>query len=1218
MDNHNTSSSESPKSPQTSNDVSTVDGATEAKKQELSKSPSASSRSPQRSYDSPIEHQRTSAASNAVKAAAKAAAASVQSFDAGSGGSASSGDRKEGIVIGRKDAVELLQSNVFTQSPPPSATLSSSEHNQPGAGESINRTMDGAKKAEDDKGPGSNAAQHPAGEQKEGTASGYALLGRSLDTGATMVPPHLLWRQGAEGEFSSNAPTREGVTKSHGSAWSSMAAASGIGEHDAVRSREQSGRSVASVLSAASLGSPPSQGHGLLGAEFRTGDWVCVSDTCSFHNFAQNLTCLGCGAAKPVGTCGDNPPQRNQQQGARDHSKNDAGSPLSSSSISASTATAGSSGLGPANSSGLTTKQIQELMAQHRVKTETGSKHQQNLSASSAATSAAGVAASQWAPGGTLSSATENNTATSQQGGRGNGSYFTSQAGAAPTGGSGIRYGGTNNYGAYGSYTGGTSTPPSQANMAALEAFRASAGTPGLGMNPYQQNPLAQYLPIQAQIQAQAHAQAQAQAQQGQGQGQGQRGGSAYGGMAPNMSLYQLQLQHAAMKNQNGMPLAQSSGPLARMQALTSAFGGMPSANQNQSQGSMPAYGQSYTNMNAGSSAGGPIRYGQQSQHSAHSSLSATTASFNHNGLSSHLPISTSSTPSYGAQVSSGYPMQHFTGSSQGQNQSQGQAQLPPLDWSNFGKSSANVPYPTAAPYRSAHMQNQSTLNTSLPSSTPAMSSTTSMSTSVSTAYNDSASASVGVGLNLPGGVEGLAIKQPWLSTAPSNAATAARLANLGIGIGPGVNPNVGGPDPVSEKRKATAGNNEDASADGGSSNPPIVNTGNSGPMCVQPGDWVCSGCGFVNWRRRRVCLRCFPFAEGNETAASLANGAILAAQLAAGVSPSKVDTASLLKSPSRGRETRSREQSAPGATGYEYQSGQMATTPIVGLGLNLGPSNQQGFGSPMPRYPGTAGTPAFGANALAPLPTSSSQPTLLLNPFDSAPPTRRTSPKESPALANPVPNWASASHADRMGMDSRISPPAGFAQDWQRRAAGGGPGAGRTVSGPVLPTTRAPGGPTTASMHSITSHMRQTSFNSAPSVPESEILGSGSTSSSAWYASPVGSGAAIFTPSTTRTNSGSSTTMSAGAGQGSTAGAGAAASAGMSASTRNIWGTSPPRKIGANKLVDEDNREVGNGAVRGSIGAVSRPVGFRNSGSSSVDSYDHGSHGNNNATSPT
>lgn len=35
-------------------------------------------------------------------------------------------------------------------------------------------------------------------------------------------------------------------------------------------------------------------------SEFRTGDWVCISDSCSFHNFSRNTHCFGCGAAKPI------------------------------------------------------------------------------------------------------------------------------------------------------------------------------------------------------------------------------------------------------------------------------------------------------------------------------------------------------------------------------------------------------------------------------------------------------------------------------------------------------------------------------------------------------------------------------------------------------------------------------------------------------------------------------------------------------------------------------------------------------------------------------------------------------------------------------------------------------------------------------------------------------------------------------------------------------
>ncbi|EJD04904.1 uncharacterized protein FOMMEDRAFT_166649 [Fomitiporia mediterranea MF3/22] len=45
---------------------------------------------------------------------------------------------------------------------------------------------------------------------------------------------------------------------------------------------------------------------------------------------------------------------------------------------------------------------------------------------------------------------------------------------------------------------------------------------------------------------------------------------------------------------------------------------------------------------------------------------------------------------------------------------------------------------------------------------------------------------------------------------------------------------------------------------------PPIMNTGNKGPIEKQPGDWVCHKCEYLNWRRRKVCQTCFPYAEGN------------------------------------------------------------------------------------------------------------------------------------------------------------------------------------------------------------------------------------------------------------------------------------------------------------------------------------------------------------------
>ncbi|GAA5989738.1 hypothetical protein JCM5350_000122 [Sporobolomyces pararoseus] len=61
---------------------------------------------------------------------------------------------------------------------------------------------------------------------------------------------------------------------------------------------------------------------------------------------------------------------------------------------------------------------------------------------------------------------------------------------------------------------------------------------------------------------------------------------------------------------------------------------------------------------------------------------------------------------------------------------------------------------------------------------------------------------------------------------------------------------------------------------------PPIVNTGNQGRMVPQLGDWQCGTCTFVNWRRRKVCMRCFPFAS-NDIGQSFAAQSQKAAYLA-------------------------------------------------------------------------------------------------------------------------------------------------------------------------------------------------------------------------------------------------------------------------------------------------------------------------------------------------
>ncbi|RDB23512.1 hypothetical protein Hypma_009234 [Hypsizygus marmoreus] len=55
------------------------------------------------------------------------------------------------------------------------------------------------------------------------------------------------------------------------------------------------------------------------------------------------------------------------------------------------------------------------------------------------------------------------------------------------------------------------------------------------------------------------------------------------------------------------------------------------------------------------------------------------------------------------------------------------------------------------------------------------------------------------------------------------------------------------------------------------SQQPPILNTGNRGPISHQPGDWVCQKCNYLNWRRRKVCQTCLPYAEGNGDSISAA-----------------------------------------------------------------------------------------------------------------------------------------------------------------------------------------------------------------------------------------------------------------------------------------------------------------------------------------------------------
>ncbi|GAA5960886.1 hypothetical protein JCM3765_007524 [Sporobolomyces pararoseus] len=83
------------------------------------------------------------------------------------------------------------------------------------------------------------------------------------------------------------------------------------------------------------------------------------------------------------------------------------------------------------------------------------------------------------------------------------------------------------------------------------------------------------------------------------------------------------------------------------------------------------------------------------------------------------------------------------------------------------------------------------------------------------------------------------------------------------------------------------------------SAQPPIVNTGNQGVMVVQQGDWKCGTCSFVNWRRRKICLRCFPFA--NDIGNILTIQSQRAAHLATPMSAPAHQSHFLLPSPTRG-----------------------------------------------------------------------------------------------------------------------------------------------------------------------------------------------------------------------------------------------------------------------------------------------------------------------------
>ncbi|KIJ18204.1 hypothetical protein PAXINDRAFT_167459 [Paxillus involutus ATCC 200175] len=89
---------------------------------------------------------------------------------------------------------------------------------------------------------------------------------------------------------------------------------------------------------------------------------------------------------------------------------------------------------------------------------------------------------------------------------------------------------------------------------------------------------------------------------------------------------------------------------------------------------------------------------------------------------------------------------------------------------------------------------------------------------------------------------------------------------------------------------------------------PPILNTGNRGPIEHQPGDWICLTCNYLNWRRRKVCQTCYPYAEGNGDSISAAVQAERINLLTSLLTQNQLP----LRGPSTSPENVSRQQSMP------------------------------------------------------------------------------------------------------------------------------------------------------------------------------------------------------------------------------------------------------------------------------------------------------------------
>ncbi|KAF8154086.1 hypothetical protein B0H34DRAFT_676941 [Crassisporium funariophilum] len=93
---------------------------------------------------------------------------------------------------------------------------------------------------------------------------------------------------------------------------------------------------------------------------------------------------------------------------------------------------------------------------------------------------------------------------------------------------------------------------------------------------------------------------------------------------------------------------------------------------------------------------------------------------------------------------------------------------------------------------------------------------------------------------------------------------------------------------------------------------PPILNTGNRGPISHQPGDWICQKCNYLNWRRRKVCQTCLPYAEGNGDSISAAVQAERIALLTSVLSQTQLSGGNTLNIPSATQAPRSHSMTPP------------------------------------------------------------------------------------------------------------------------------------------------------------------------------------------------------------------------------------------------------------------------------------------------------------------